>query len=146
MRSVNVFCSIAFLACALFAQQVQSSVLDPYNPTYEPNVILVKFKDNTSISKGLVKGVATTGISTIDNLNRTFEVESIEKVSRNAQPQTGKAHLKQYLEENKNGSPYLFTSLRGEKLQRSALQKIFKIWDRKTGLLDHYSIHLFGVC
>jgi len=52
-----------------------------------------------------------------------------------------KAHIKQYLAERKDNSPFLFSSSRGEQLTRSALQKIFKARAREAGLPEHYSIH-----
>ena len=52
-----------------------------------------------------------------------------------------KALLNKYLQQRKSTSPYLFTSSRGEKLSRSALQKIFKKWSRHAGLPSHHSYH-----
>jgi len=78
----------------LSAQTPQQFNLDPYNPTYEPNVILVKFKDDASLSKSLAKGIVTTGISAIDQLNQTYQVESMEKVFHNAQPRLSKPTFK----------------------------------------------------
>ena len=52
-----------------------------------------------------------------------------------------KAHLKQYLSERRSKSEYLFYSSRGDKLQRSAIQKLFKNWAKKAGLSESYSIH-----
>jgi len=52
-----------------------------------------------------------------------------------------KAHLKKYLSERHSKSEYLFYSSRGDKLQRSAIQKLFKNWAKKAGLSDTYSIH-----
>jgi len=52
-----------------------------------------------------------------------------------------KAHLKKYLAERHSKSEYLFISSRGVKLQRSAIQKIFKKWARKAHLSPAYSIH-----
>jgi len=52
-----------------------------------------------------------------------------------------KAHLKKYLSERHSKSEYLFYSSRGDKLQRSAIQKLFKNWAKKAGLSSNYSIH-----
>jgi len=55
--------------------------LDPYNPEYAPNVVLVKFKDEVDLQKSfLQKGTNKTGIPSIDKLNQSIEIESIEKV------------------------------------------------------------------
>lgn len=94
MKVLKVIFLIILLISSLIAQLAQSFNLDPYNPAYEPNVILVKFKDDASISKGLAKGVATTGISAIDQLNQTYQVESMEKVFKNSEPKLTKPSFK----------------------------------------------------
>ncbi|MFH2049244.1 MAG: tyrosine-type recombinase/integrase [bacterium] len=52
-----------------------------------------------------------------------------------------KAHLKRYLAERHSKSEYLFYSSRGDKLERSAIQKTFKKWAKKSRLSPNYSIH-----
>ncbi len=52
-----------------------------------------------------------------------------------------KVHLKKYLRLRSSQSSYLFSSSRGEKLTRSAIQKIFKKYASLASLPEHYSIH-----
>ncbi|MFC1555288.1 tyrosine-type recombinase/integrase [candidate division KSB1 bacterium] len=52
-----------------------------------------------------------------------------------------KTHLKKYLESQEPSSQFLFCSSRGEKLTRSALQKIFKKWAKRAELPSHHSFH-----
>jgi len=90
MKVSKGICFTILFFYSLLAQPNQNFNLDPYNPTYEPNVILVKFKDDASISKGLAKGVATTGISSIDQLNQTYKVESMGQIFPNIQSRLSK--------------------------------------------------------
>jgi len=46
-----------------------------------------------------------------------------------------------YLEYRQSESPYLFPSKRGDKMDRSALQKVFKKSAAKANLPEHHSIH-----
>ncbi len=52
-----------------------------------------------------------------------------------------KTHLKKYLTKTSLNSAYLFASCRGDKLTRSAIQKIFKKYAKAAGLPPHLSIH-----
>ena len=52
-----------------------------------------------------------------------------------------KSHLKKYLSERHSKSEHVFYSSRSDKLERSAIQKIFKNWAGKAGLSESYSIH-----
>jgi len=52
-----------------------------------------------------------------------------------------KNQIHEYLEYRKSDSPYLFSSKRGEKMTRSAIQKVFKKMAMRSGLPCHYSIH-----
>jgi len=52
-----------------------------------------------------------------------------------------KAHLKKYLSERHSKSEHVFYSSRGDKLERSAIQKIFKMLAKKARLSPDYSIH-----
>jgi len=79
-----------------FAGGIVPPKQDPNNPQYVKGEILVKFKDETQILQSLAKGIQQTGISTIDQLNQTYQVEKMEKVFKNAKPRLTKPTFKDY--------------------------------------------------
>ncbi len=95
-RIFNCLCIIIFIAEFSFAGGIVPPKQDPNNPQYVKGEILVKFKDETQIHQTLAKGVQQTGISAIDQLKQTYQVEKMEKVFKNAKPHLTKPTFKDY--------------------------------------------------
>jgi hypothetical protein len=55
-------------------------VLDPYNPEYEEGVVLVKFKDDVSVSLGTTNNKTSTGLPAFDVLLESFGASQVTKV------------------------------------------------------------------
>ena len=49
--------------------------------------------------------------------------------------------IKKFLSTQQTESPFLFKSERSLKMTSTAIQKVFKFWTKKAGLLSHHSIH-----
>ena len=73
----------------LFAGGIDPPQLDPYNPPFEDGVLIVKFKDNVPVNRG----VADTGssaartrqqpmftVASVDSLNSTFGLLAVDKL------------------------------------------------------------------
>ncbi|MBT5268992.1 MAG: S8 family serine peptidase [Candidatus Marinimicrobia bacterium] len=56
--------------------------LDPYNPQYEPGVVLVKFKDTVQLDHNALARTTNPvfGVSSVDLLNLEFEIQEVHKV------------------------------------------------------------------
>ena len=82
VKIIFTFIVIILSAFIVIAQPIHK--LDPYNPKYASKTIIVKFKDNTQISRILGKGTdhqaAPTGIKSIDALNYVYKIYSYQKV------------------------------------------------------------------
>ena len=61
--------------------------LDPYNPPYEPGVVLVKLKDDVQVNRDqLARSVNPSfGVSSLDLLNLEFELSTAEKIFTQAE-------------------------------------------------------------
>jgi len=78
---VTILSLFIFISNSFTQQAPKRFYLDPYNPEYAPNVVLVKFKDEVNFQQSFLKGGKhTTGIASIDQLNLRIEMESMEKV------------------------------------------------------------------
>ncbi len=66
----------------LFAGGEVPPQLDPYNPQYEPGVVLVKFKDAVQLDHNALARATNPvfGVSSVDLLNLEFEVQEVHKV------------------------------------------------------------------
>jgi len=71
----------------LFAGGGVPPQLDPYNPPFEPGVVLVKLKDDVQVHRDQLARSANPsfGISTLDMLNLEFELSSAKKVFTQAE-------------------------------------------------------------
>jgi len=79
-----------------YAQTVNHS--DPYDITYEKNIILLKIKDNVVLPKVLGKsaGVVTTGIVSLDDIFLKYKIEKMEKIFKNEKAPLQKRMFKDY--------------------------------------------------
>ena len=70
------------IASILYAGGEVPPQLDPYNPQYEPGVVLVKFKDDVALNHdALAKATNPVfGISSVDMLNLEFDLTETRKV------------------------------------------------------------------
>jgi len=83
LKKMNLFGMVFILFSTITAQNILRS--DPYNITYEPNIILLKFNDSTEMPSTLGKGIGNVviGIASIDNLFSTYKIEAIDKMFKN---------------------------------------------------------------
>ncbi len=114
MKIIKSISIILVFVLHAFAQESTSSLQnDPHNPPFRENTILLKFKDDISFNKSLLKGNSiATGISTIDQLNQTYRVESMVSVFKNTKSKSNKT---------------FFLDAIGEKRDIPSLDKIYKI-------------------
>ena len=65
----------------MFAGGSTPPSLDPYNPEYSTGVVLVKFKDNTTIDKSLTRQTQPQfGVANTDSILQQFSVSKINKL------------------------------------------------------------------
>ena len=117
MKLIYVFLIILLFLSTLHGQTFTFPDMDPYNPSYEPKVVLVKFKDEAPVPVGLGKTTSITGIQTIDQLHSRIDIESVERVFRNATPQLSKRSFKDHT---------------GKSHDVSSLDKVFRIKYKAT--------------
>ncbi|MEA2077729.1 MAG: S8 family serine peptidase [Candidatus Marinimicrobia bacterium] len=113
MKRIVYFFGLTLLFTSiLIAAKPTSFNLDPYNPEYDPNTILVKFHDEAQVSNSLAKTASQTGIVSVDRLIGNYSVKSVEKVFVNAQPVFGKR---------------IFTDPSGKEHELKNMDKIYRI-------------------
>ncbi|MDD3051503.1 MAG: S8 family serine peptidase, partial [Candidatus Cloacimonetes bacterium] len=71
---LGVFCVL------LIAETASVHQLDPFNPEYVPNEILVKFSDDVSVNVNYEKGVVSIGKNTTDAILAKWKASEIQKV------------------------------------------------------------------
>ena len=87
MKCISMLISILFIGNMLSAQNqfANTRYIDPYNPEYEKNEILVKFKDDVEVHTLKSAGVIKTGMRNFDKFSVANEVFEMEKVFKTAQ-------------------------------------------------------------
>jgi subtilisin family serine protease len=85
MKQILIF--IVLMYALLFAGGEVPPQLDPYNPPFEPGVVLVKLKDDVQVHRDrLARAVNPSfGVSSLDFLNLEFELRTAEKIFTQAE-------------------------------------------------------------
>ena len=102
MKTTTKILALSFLLTGFIhvnstAQQsnfINRFVLDPYNPEYVKNEILVKFKDEVKVEVGEKRGRLKTGVITFDNLVNNLDIEKISKVFKTEEFRSEKRYMK----------------------------------------------------
>lgn len=87
MKCFSILLLVLLLVNTVFAQSefANPRYIDPYNPEYEANEILVKFKDDVQVTTlKSSSGIVQTGISSFDKFSKTNRVVGMEKIFKNA--------------------------------------------------------------
>jgi len=98
--------------------------LDPYNPEYVKGEVLVKFKDEVQVESSFKSGVALTGVSSVDKLLQSYQMEEVSKV------------FKETREQRQRKTVRIIRDFKGNEIEVPALFNIYKlkfdtIWDAK---------------
>ena len=83
MRKIFILCFFFTIESLCLGQENEFAnprLLDPYNPEFVPEVVLVKFKDEANVHVQKTKSSLHTGITTVDAFIVRHRVEAVSKV------------------------------------------------------------------